>query len=180
MTGVRKITKQTDNRFANMYELDLVISIHLNSSARKEANGTEVLYYPGNEEGKKYAQELSRAISSALGTKDRGAKPTNDIYIINHTSATCVLLECLFVSNKEDSEKYNAKAIAKAVADCFKPSLPNELESVNDIVWELINGPYKVEINEREKAVKALDKAKNNPEFASLYWIIYKLVNENA
>ena len=54
------------------------------------------------------------------------------------------------------------------------------LETGNDIVWELINGPHKVEINEREKAVKALDKAKNNPEFASLYWIIYKLVNENA
>ena len=126
------------------------------------------MYYSGNEEGKKYAQELSRAISSALGTKDRGAKPTNDIYIINHTSATCVLLECLFVSNKEDSEKYNAKAIAKAVADCFKPSLPNELESVNDIVWELANLGI---ITDKDLWLNKLESDKNS------YWLARKCVN---
>ncbi len=51
------------------------------------------------------------------------------------------------------------------------------LESGNDIVWELMNGKLKVEITEVERAVKALDKAKKNTEFSSLYWIIYKIVN---
>lgn len=54
-----------------------------------------------------------------------------------------------------------------------------KIESGNDIVWELMNGKHKVEINEVQKAVKALDKAKKNPEFNSLYWILYKLVNGN-
>ncbi len=52
------------------------------------------------------------------------------------------------------------------------------LESGNDIVWELMY-KYKVEINEVEKAVKAVDKARTSPEFHSLYWILYKLVNGN-
>jgi len=51
------------------------------------------------------------------------------------------------------------------------------LETGNDIVWELMNGPLKVQISEVQKAVKALDQAKNNPEYNSLYWIIYKIVN---
>ena len=51
------------------------------------------------------------------------------------------------------------------------------LESGNDIVWELMNGRLKVEITEVERAVKALDKAKKNTEFSSLYWILYKIVN---
>lgn len=54
-----------------------------------------------------------------------------------------------------------------------------KLESGNDIVWELINGKYKIKIDDVPRAVKALDKAKDNQEFMSLYWILYKLVNEN-
>ena len=55
-----------------------------------------------------------------------------------------------------------------------------KLETGNDIVWELMNGKHKVEISEVAKAIKALDKAKNNAEFNSLYWILYKLVNNNG
>lgn len=55
-----------------------------------------------------------------------------------------------------------------------------KLESGNDIIWELKNGKHKVEIKEVDKAVKALDKAKDNPEFNSLYWILYKVVNGNG
>ncbi len=55
-----------------------------------------------------------------------------------------------------------------------------ELQTGNDIVWQLMNGKLKVEINEPERAVKALDKAKDDAEFMSLYWIIRKVVNENG
>lgn len=51
----------------------------------------------------------------------------------------------------------------------------NKLTSANDIIWELKNGPLKVEINEVDKAVEYLEKAKE--EESSLYWILYKLVN---
>ena len=54
-----------------------------------------------------------------------------------------------------------------------------KLESGNDIVWQLMNGTPKIEITEPERAIKALDEAKNNADFMSLYWIIYKIVNEN-
>ena len=54
-----------------------------------------------------------------------------------------------------------------------------KLETGNDIVWELMNGKHKVEINEVSRAVKAVDEARKNPAFSSLYWILYKLVNGN-
>ena len=53
----------------------------------------------------------------------------------------------------------------------------NKLESGNDIIWELMYGKHKIKINEVSKAVQALDKAKTNPDYSSLYWILYKLVN---
>jgi hypothetical protein len=52
------------------------------------------------------------------------------------------------------------------------------LESGNDIVWELMNGKYKIEIIEVERAIKAIDDAKKNANFCSLYWILHKLVNK--
>ena len=54
------------------------------------------------------------------------------------------------------------------------------LETGNDIVWELINGQHKLEILDVDKAVKALDNAKKNTDYCSLYWILYKLVNGNG
>lgn len=50
-----------------------------------------------------------------------------------------------------------------------------KLESANDIIWELMNGKLKVEINEVDKAVQALEEAKESN--SSLYWILYKIVN---
>ena len=52
------------------------------------------------------------------------------------------------------------------------------LETGNDIVWELMNGKHKIEITEVQRAIKAIDDAKKNANFSSLYWILYKLVNK--
>lgn len=73
----------------------------------------------------------------------------------------------------EDAEKWKE----------FKNMLTTKsakLESGNDIVWELMNGKHKVEITEVDRAVEAIDNAKKNANFSSLYWILYKLVNGNG
>jgi hypothetical protein len=70
--------------------------------------------------------------------------------------------------------------IAKDVNAQLKKATPTKLESGNDIVWELMNGKHKIKIDDVKRAVNALDKAKNNPDFMSLYWILYKVVNGNG
>lgn len=68
-------------------------------------------------------------------------------------------------------------SIPNKVFDSYNAIAPKKLESGNDIVWELMNGANSIEITEPERAIKALDTAKNNSDFNSLYWIIYKVVN---
>ncbi len=70
--------------------------------------------------------------------------------------------------------------IAKDVNAELKKTVSAKLERGNDIIWELMNGKHKIKIDDVNRAVKALDKAKNDPEFMSLYWILYKLVNGNG
>ena len=51
-------------------------------------------------------------------------------------------------------------------------------ETGNDIVWELMNGKHRIVITEVDRAIKAIEDAKKNANFSSLYWILYKLVNK--
>lgn len=55
----------------------------------------------------------------------------------------------------------------------------NKLDTGTEIVKALVE-KHGVKINERDKAIKALDNAKSNSNFNSLYWILYKLVNGNG
>ena len=48
-----------------------------------------------------------------------------------------------------------------------------KLESANDIIWEL---SQRIKINDADTAVKELESAKIHN--SSLYWILYKIVNE--
>ena len=55
--------------------------------------------------------------------------------------------------------------------------MKTELASANDIIRELMHRKLKVNITEVDRAVKALDKARQNAEYSSLYWILRKIVN---
>ena len=151
---------KSSTKIANSYDLDLLISIHLNSSPDPTGNGTEVLYYPSNKTGQAYAEKLSKAISDDLGTKNRGAKPEDNVHIISNTKATCVLIESLFVSNKEDSQKYDAKKIAVAVAKVF--GYKEEVKTVARTVMTMPKEMYIQEISPADFKIKVCDQTKKN------------------
>lgn len=97
-----------------------------------------------------------------------GGKDLGD-YVKGHSVKTCPGTD-FFGGNTLTSYDKILKPLIKGYGK--KP-----LESGNDIVWELMNGKPKIEITEVDRAIKALDDAKRNPEYSSLYWIIYKIVN---
>lgn len=92
--------------------ITLDISIHLNAGG---GTGVEVLYT--SSKGKSYAEKVSKSISSTLGLKNRGAKERDNLYVLNHTNATAILVECCFVDNKTDKEKWNVDKCAKAIVE---------------------------------------------------------------
>jgi hypothetical protein len=94
----------------------------------------------------------------------------------NTSSASGVVANGGAVEKKKYALTYNR------IAGYGRPVYPKavqKLERGNDIIWELMNGKYKVKIDDVNGAVKALDKAKEHPEFMRLYWILYKVVNGN-
>lgn len=102
----------------NAQEADLDISIHFNAGAQPEADGhttgTEVYVYSTSSAAAAYAQQVVDSIA-ALGFRNRGVKERPSLYVLRHTQAPAMLIECCFVDDPEDVALYNADRIAEAI-----------------------------------------------------------------
>lgn len=99
---------------SNNKSADLFLSIHLNAGG---GEGVECYTWKGEKTGA--AVSICDNIA-ALGYKNRGVKDGSGLYVIKHTKAPAVLVECCFVDNKKDKEKYNAYKIAEAIYKAIK------------------------------------------------------------
>lgn len=127
------MTNKTNNlntiiKYHNSTDRDLDVSIHFNSSTFKDSKGndlkavdyavgTETLYTSNN--GKVWAEKLTKAIAKSGGFKDRGAKKRTDLGFLNKTNKPSVLIELCFVNSKEDVRLYNKnfETICIAIAE---------------------------------------------------------------
>lgn len=106
-------------RRCNANAVDLDVSIHFNAGARDtggngKTTGTEVLVYSKTTAAAPYATAICAAIS-ALGFKNRGVKERPDLYVLKHTKAPALLVECCFVDDADDVALYDADQMAAAI-----------------------------------------------------------------
>ena len=94
------------------------LEFHCNASTSAKATGTECLSAPDDTA---LSAAISKAISTALGIKDRGAKPENagQHHRLAFVQAGGIIVELFFLTNSADLAAYDAKKwlAAKAVAD---------------------------------------------------------------
>lgn len=110
----------------NAHSVDLDVSIHFNAGRKDDlgdgrTGGTEVYVYGRNAGAWTYAQRTAREINK-LGypIRDDGVKDDvkewSDLYVLKYTKAPAMLVECCFVDDKDDVEKYHFKSMAQAIA----------------------------------------------------------------
>ena len=102
----------------NSHEVDLDVSIHFNAAANPEPDGkttgTEVLVYNNASRVVLWAQQIADSIA-ALGYRNRGVKERPGLYVLKHTKAPALLIECCFVDDPDDVAIYNADRMAAAI-----------------------------------------------------------------
>lgn len=115
-------------KISNQFEADAFISIHLNAAANREATGIETWRYEKvGATTKALATNVQTELIAATGARDRGVKTSTTLYVLKHTVAPAVLIECGFLSNNEEAKllfasKYQdkiAQAIVKGVEKTF-------------------------------------------------------------
>ncbi|MEX3625816.1 N-acetylmuramoyl-L-alanine amidase [Viridibacillus arvi] len=118
--------------YHNSKERDLDASIHLNAATKtNDPRGVECLYY----DAKALSVKVSAAISEASGLKDRGAKERKELYFLNATRETAILIEVCFVDSKADTKIYNDKfeEICQAIASVIAAELGYKKKEVTTV-----------------------------------------------
>ena len=87
---------------ANAAEADIFVSLHCNGHQQESANGTEVWFYTGSEDGEKLAKCLQEKLIARLGRRDRGIKHRKDLIVLNSTKMTAALVEIAFITNNDE------------------------------------------------------------------------------
>lgn len=123
------LTLDQRTNFANDWEADLFLSIHINSGG---GTGYEDYIYtasPATSEDKKVQAEISKEINKVLEEykkNNRGQKKAN-FHVLRESKMASVLLEMLFIDNKSDAallknEKFlndMAEVISTGIAKAF-------------------------------------------------------------
>lgn len=129
----------------NEYNRTLNISIHHNAGANDrggngKTTGCEVYIYPGDVGAYTLATQICENLAS-LGYKDRGVKEARDLYIINKTRPSTILVECCFIDDKDDMDMWDARKIGYAIADAIMgvkdenyPSTPADVHRTKWVV----------------------------------------------
>lgn len=104
----------------NSHNVDYDVSIHLNSGRNdykgdKSTGGTEVWNY--DEKTKAISDRICANISKQLGMRNRGTKYDKGLKVLNSTKAKAMLVECCFVDDKDDADKWDYKKCAKAIVE---------------------------------------------------------------
>lgn len=109
------LSNQDRANISNSNNVDIIISIHCNGSDNTSVNGTEV-YSRGSGDGSseyaarsaaeaKLAEKLVNAVTASTGSRNRGAKLSDNYTGINYANAPCFILECGFLSNPDEDKK---------------------------------------------------------------------------
>ncbi len=86
---------------------NVVISIHQNKFTQSKYHGTQIFYSPNNPNSKKLAENIKFSVKGLLQPdNERECKQAdNGIYLLKNTHNPAVIVECGFISNKEEYKK---------------------------------------------------------------------------
>ena len=93
---------------------DAFVSIHLNSSTNPTAHGAETWKWERAKGA--LAEAVQTALIAASGFKDRGVKSTTAFYVLRHTVAPALVVECGLLSNESERGRLFDEAMQDKIA----------------------------------------------------------------
>lgn len=139
--SARSVNESLSKRasYANQLKADYYVSLHWNAFSNPQANGAEVWIYSSGSAAKHKANAVLNNICE-LGYRRRGVKIGN-FAVLRLTKMPAMLIECCFITNQKDVNKYNVDSFAKAIA---KGILGGQYININQ--EKIINEPIKLQV----------------------------------
>ncbi len=108
---------------AENYPNSIFVSLHMNKFTEEDSWGSQLFYSPKNKKSEALAELIrNRLLADAQKGNDRALKEMDDsVYIIYNATHPALLLECGFLSNIKEREKFKNNAYrSKFVYDIFE------------------------------------------------------------
>lgn len=131
--GIRKINDLKNRcKFAEKYPESIFISIHMNSFGSAKYSGLQVYYSEKNEESRVLADCIqNKVVEDIQKDNNRVIKPGKDMYLLENIDNTAVLIECGFLTNKEECEKLSEKEYQKELSFSIVCAIIDYIEKTN-------------------------------------------------
>ena len=106
----------------------LLVSIHQNSFPQENCKGAQVFYSEKNGESKLVAEFLQEEFRSVINNNNlRKAKTDSSIYILNNVNCPAILVECGFLTNKEEAGLLTTENYQKKISLCLAGAIIKNL-----------------------------------------------------
>lgn len=104
---------------ANAGGYDFGISIHCDASDNPAAKGAHVCFYPGSVQGSNLAVCIADPLCRLLPGRANSVMSRPRLTVLKKTNCPWVLVECGFITNKDDADimKHHPESIAEAIAE---------------------------------------------------------------
>ena len=85
----------------------IFVSIHQNYFANGSNNGAQVFYSPNHENGERLANSIQNSIINHIQPENTRKSKSSDhtIYLLRNATIPAVIVECGFLSNREEAER---------------------------------------------------------------------------
>ena len=94
----------------------IVVSIHQNSYHEEYVKGAQVFYYTTSESSRQLAEVIQEQLRSLDPDNRREAKGNDGYFLLKKTSKPIVIVECGFLSNREEAEKLSSALFQEKMA----------------------------------------------------------------
>lgn len=108
----------------------LAISIHQNSYITEDIQGAQVFYYENSQEGESAAGVMQNALLTVDPNNRRQIKSNQSYYLLKRTLIPTIIVECGFLSNREEADKLCEGGYQENVAASIVSGVEKYIESL--------------------------------------------------
>lgn len=109
----------------------LAVSIHQNSYEQESIHGAQVFYYTHSQGGKQAAEYMQESLLAVDSENKRQAKANDTYYMLKRTEVPVIIVECGFLSNREEAEKLSTDEYQEQVAEAICNGIETYLKSIS-------------------------------------------------
>lgn len=94
----------------------MVVSVHQNSYHEEYVKGAQVFYYATSKNSKRLAEIIQEQLKVLAPENKREAKGNDSYFLLKKTSKPIVIVECGFLSNREEAEQLTTSFYQEKIA----------------------------------------------------------------